>query len=149
MKKIAILPYLFILVVTTLIFFYIAHSQEFNFNFPLRYDGDTIEVFAYTKSVLQNDFHSSLYAPFSYDDVHNPMKVVCRSIYGLLLKTIGQFTNDDLAKTVSIYYFMTFLLSSLSALYVMSRCGVFYPVGISLGLLYSFCLFIFIEIFRI
>jgi hypothetical protein len=55
MKKISILPYLFILVVTTLIFFSIAYSQGFNFNVPLYYDGDAIEVFAYTKLVLQND----------------------------------------------------------------------------------------------
>ena len=138
MKKKSILPYLFILVVTTLIFFSIAYSQGFNFNIPLYYDGDAIEVFAYTKAVLKNDFRSSMYAPFSYKDSNHLIKNVGVTIYKLLLIIIGQFTDDDLVKTVNIYYFMTFLLSSLSALYVMSRCGVAYPVGISLALLYSF-----------
>ncbi len=137
MRKIHILPYFFILVLTTLIFFYIARSQGFNFTFPLRYVGDAIESLAHTKSVLRNDLHSSWYAPYSYDGYH-PSKIVCVSIYQLLLKIIGLFTGGDLAKTANIYYFVTFLLSSLSALYVMSRCGIAYPVGISLALLYSF-----------
>ncbi len=144
MRKTHLLPYPLVLVLTSLVFFYIAGSQGFDFNYPLRYEGDAIESLAHAKSVLRNDFQSSWYAPYSFDGYH-PSKIVFVSIYQLLIKIIGLFTGGDLANTVNIYYFVTFILSSLSALYVMSRYGIAYPVGISLALLYSFLPFHFFR----
>lgn len=128
-----ILPYLFLIIVTVLTFFYVYRSWAFNLNIPYFYRGDAQWNIASIKGYIESGKFiksDNIGAPFgtNYYDYPNS-----DGLYKATVIVLAFFTKDAVA-VLNLYYFLTFILTSITAFFALK----YFKISSNLALLSSF-----------
>lgn len=104
---------------------------------PFSYEGDCLPVHAWIKGIIDNGWflHNDRLGAPAGQDMHD-FPIDDNHLF-LLIKLLAPLTGGY-AATVNVFFLATFLLVSLSALFVLRRFGVSYGPALVCSLLYAF-----------
>ena len=113
------------------------HLWQADLRIPLNYDGDGLFHQILVKGMIEHGWYlnnKSLGAPLDLQIHDFPM---VDALFFVLLKLIS-LSSRDWGLTVNLFYFLTFPLTTVTALYAMRRLGVSYAPALVGALLYTF-----------
>ncbi|NQT57491.1 MAG: hypothetical protein HQ557_00770 [Bacteroidetes bacterium] len=122
---------------TIIIFGFAYPNLITNVDIPIQYDGDMIFSAQVTKGMIENGWYlsnPSVGAPFSQEMFSYPNS---DGLSFLILKFVGLLTGSW-AISINMYYFLGFILTSISALYVFRKFSIKTMLAIPLSILYSY-----------
>jgi phosphoglycerol transferase len=104
---------------------------------PLTYSGDSIQMQSWFKGAVENGWYlhnDRLAMPFGQDMHDFPM---AEALHFSSVKLLDWATGSWVL-AFNLYYLLTFLLSTWTAMFVLRRFGVGYPIAAAVGLLFAF-----------
>jgi hypothetical protein len=113
------------------------HLWQADLRIPLYYEGDGLLHQILVKGTIEHGWYlnnNSLGAPLGLQMHDFPLM---DSLFFVLLKLIS-LPSRDWGLTVNLFYFLTFPLTTVTALYAMRRLGVSYAPALVGALLYTF-----------
>ncbi|MBM7866615.1 hypothetical protein GTO89_08660 [Heliobacterium gestii] len=129
-------PYLIALLACSIVVYWRFELWRADLSIPFSYHGDSLGVAATIKAFIESGWYTYtpfLGAPFGRSPEDYAM---FEGLSFLMLKAITMFTNDY-AVTLNVFYLLTFLLTTVTTLYVFRHFGISNYVAIPVSVLYS------------
>lgn len=128
-----IFPYLFLIVVTILVFLYVYRSWGFNFNIPYFYRGDAQWNIASIKGYIESGKFiksDNIGAPFGTNYYDYPSS---DGLYKATVIVLAFFIKDAVV-VLNLYYLLTFVLTSITTFFALK----YFKISNNLAILSSF-----------
>jgi phosphoglycerol transferase len=132
------------LIMTLLILMWVMRLWQADLRIPFTYTGDELAISTFVKGMIDNGWflHNSFIGmPFGLDRNDYPMS---DTLNILLLKIVSLFL-PNWALTLTVSYLGTFLLTTLSTMFVFTQFGISYLPSLLASLLFSFVPYHFIR----
>jgi len=134
-KKVS--PYLFIVIITILTFFYVYRAWGFNLNKPYFYRGDDLWNIAGIKGFIeQGNFYENrnLGAPFGNNNYDYPSS---ETIFKIPIILLSFFVKNPVV-IINVYYLLTFIITAFSSYFVLNYFKVTNKISILASLIIAF-----------
>lgn len=131
-----IFQYFFSIIATLAVLFISTHLTEYNFHYPISYQGDGLASAAMVKTIIETGWNSTnpnLGSPLTFNMANYPM---VEGFHYLLIKFIALFSNNY-AVVINTFYILSFPFAALSALIIMKQLGLRYPFAFVASILFA------------
>jgi phosphoglycerol transferase len=132
------LQYTLAIFLSLLVFSIVTDLWKFDLSIPFLYSsqGDNLFTGTFIKTVIDTGWNNTnpyLGAPLHYDISNFPM---AEGFHYLLIKLIS-YINSDYGFVMNVFFILSFPLSTFTALFVMKRIGISFPLALGGSVLFA------------
>lgn len=129
-------PYGISLITLLLIFFFVLNGYHLNWKIPLVYAGDSLFAITAIKNIIDSGWF--LTNPYlSYPGIYQLYDFPTVDNFNFLIQLLMSFFTHNPFVILNVFYFLTYIMSAFTALYVFKKISLSTPFAIVASILFA------------